>query len=412
MEFKIITTYPKKRTYAYQLKAILQFDSDELATKAYRSIIGSTMAGQLMPCKTYHVDNYLVLCAYEETFDQLIEFLKNLDPADADNTARTHFWDSFFHSDNWADIVDAAYDYFHDCFPEQTDWEDDNYLFQFTYRKTTFFAEMPDSSVDGTKVKFYADEDGTEFLFAIGLTDDPRKIIDDFIGKQKPAGESKVTPESAMFAAMKDIDFAKALPKDTERKLKGIANLFFQSWLKDASVFGVEASDDIAAFNWVEASLYHQQVPGEHRLRLRHRRHPPGKNRLRGRCRALPRIPRTSHPGLSPGGRRRARPGNPQEVPRGTPRQGRTPHRLPPVRSHRNQEKNLILLSPWLTPVHSAAKNALSCGQSLSIGPPGFCRGAPFRNPGKSPGTSRELPRYPPELPGGCSRLSPGGYHQ
>ena len=253
MEFKIITTYPKKRTYAYQLKAILQFDSDELATKAYRSIIGSTMAGQLMPCKTYHVDNYLVLCAYEETFDQLIEFLKNLDPADADNTARTHFWDSFFHSDNWADIVDAAYDYFHDCFPEQTDWEDDNYLFQFTYRKTTFFAEMPDSSVDGTKVKFYADEDGTEFLFAIGLTDDPRKIIDDFIGKQKPAGESKVTPESAMFAAMKDIDFAKALPKDTERKLKGIANLFFQSWLKDASVFGVEASDDIAAFNWVEA---------------------------------------------------------------------------------------------------------------------------------------------------------------
>ena len=254
MEFKIITTYPKTRTFAYQLKAILQFDSDELATKAYRSLIGSTMAGQLMPCKTYHVDNYLVLCAYEETFDQLIEFLKNLDPADADNTERTHFWDSFFHSDNWADIIDAAYDYFHDCFPEQTDWEDDNYLFQFTYRGTTFFAEMVGSSVDGSKVKFYADEDGTEFLFSIGLTDDPRKIIDDFIDKQvKPAGESKVTPESAMFAAMKDIDFAKALPKDTETKLKGIANLFFQSWLKDASVFGVEASDDFADIKWVEA---------------------------------------------------------------------------------------------------------------------------------------------------------------
>ena len=56
-----------------------------------------------------------------------------------------------------------------------------------------------------------------------------------------------------MFAAMKDIDFAKALPKDTERKLKGIANLFFQSWLKDASVFGVEASDDFADVKWVEA---------------------------------------------------------------------------------------------------------------------------------------------------------------
>lgn len=254
MEFKIITTDPKERTYAYQLKAILQFDSAELATKAYRSLIGSTMAGQLMPCKTYHVDNCLVLCAYEETFGQLIEFLKNLDPADADNTERTHFWDSFFHNDNWADIIDAAYDYFHVCFPEQTDWEDDNYLFQFTYRGTTFFAEMHDSSVDGSKVNFYADEDREEFLFAIGLTDDPRKIIDDFIDKQvKPAGESKVTPESAMFAAMKDIDFAKALPKDTETKLKGIANLFFQSWLKDASVFGVEASDDIAAVNWVEA---------------------------------------------------------------------------------------------------------------------------------------------------------------
>lgn len=254
MEFKILTTYPKTRTYAYQLKAILQFDSDELATKAYRSLIGSTMAGQLMPCKTYHVDNYLVLWAYEETFDQLIEFLKNLDPADADNTERTHFWDSFFHNDNWADIIDAAYDYFHDCFPEQTDWEDDNYLFQFTYRGTTFFAEISDSSVDGSKVKFYADEDLEEFLFAIGLTDDPRKIIDDFIDKQvKPAGESKVTPETAMFAAMKDIDFSKALPKNTETKLEGIANLFFQSWLKDATLIGVEASDDIAAVKWVEA---------------------------------------------------------------------------------------------------------------------------------------------------------------
>ena len=69
-----------------------------------------------------------------------------------------------------------------------------------------------------------------------------------------PTGQlHKVTPETAMFDLMGKIDFSKLIPKDTEKKIKGIANLFFQSWLKEATIIGLEASDNVETVKWVEA---------------------------------------------------------------------------------------------------------------------------------------------------------------
>ena len=55
-----------------------------------------------------------------------------------------------------------------------------------------------------------------------------------------------------MFEIMGDIDFSKRLPAATVKKIKSIAGLFFQSFIKEATLIGVESGDGGDYMKWLE----------------------------------------------------------------------------------------------------------------------------------------------------------------
>ena len=263
MKFDIIATQEYSRA---DFSAILAFGSPEHARISAKAINDSQWANTqrvtLGQSGAFQVGTHVMFNTYGVyAYGKIIDMLKKLAVPSTESDLYSSMWNSLVDPDApYSEARDFVILFFTKVLPGATAEALEggkDHMFAITYRNKKFIAEMYWSTPEGPRILFFTEENNTsdpDFAFYEGSEDieDIRKIFDDFIDKQKPAGESKVTPESAMFAAMKDIDFAKALPKDTERKLKGIANLFLQSWLKEATLIGVEASDDIAAVNWVE----------------------------------------------------------------------------------------------------------------------------------------------------------------
>ena len=122
-------------------------------------------------------------------------------------------------------------------------------LIQFSGKWTARAAE---DRIAGLPVEDLYEDSGS--FFAVGKFLAINVYSDEVYGEILAAlDDEKVTPETAMFDLMGKIDFSKLIPKDTETKLKGIASLFLQSWLKEATIIGLEASDNVETVKWVEA---------------------------------------------------------------------------------------------------------------------------------------------------------------
>lgn len=249
---KFITLAEHEHSHA-DFAGIFEFHNNGLAKAAAHAINESQWVnakGRVQEGHTgaFQVGNYVVFNSYsEQAFAGISKLVKDLHAPEAEREA---LWDEF-----WASLCDEntpyikarelAVDYLTQVLPDATvkkaDAETD---ISIKYNGTQFIAQLDWNGPDSCIMVFI---DSKSTLSAFDIYDDTADVKQAFDLHVKG-----VTPETAMFAAMKDIDFAKALPTNTERKLKGIANLFLQSWLKEATLLGVEASDDIAAVKWVE----------------------------------------------------------------------------------------------------------------------------------------------------------------
>lgn len=250
---KFITLAEHEHSHA-DFAGIFEFHNNSLAKAAAHAINESNWVnakGRVQDGHTgaFQVGHYVVFNSYsEQAFAGISKLVKDLHAPEAEREA---IWDEFWESlcDENTPYLKArefAVDYLTQVLPGATvkkaDAETD---ISIKYNGTTFIAQLDWNGPDSCIMVFI---DSKTTLSVFDIYDDTADVKQAFDLHVKG-----VTPETAMFAAMKDIDFAKALPKNTETKLKSIANLFLQSWLKEATLVGVEASDDIAAVNWVEA---------------------------------------------------------------------------------------------------------------------------------------------------------------
>lgn len=241
---------------------IFEFHNNGLAKAAAAAINDSQWAnakGRVQEGYTgaFQVGHYVVFNSYsEEAFAGISKLVKDLHAPEAEREA---LWDDF-----WTSLSDAntpysaarelAVDYLTQVLPGATvkkaDAETD---ISIKYNGTTFIAQLDWNGPDSCIMVFIDSRAASANLSVFDIYDDTADVKQAFDLHVKG-----VTPESAMFAAMKDINFSKALPKNTETKLKGIANLFFQSWLKDASLVGVETICEIESVKWVEACFLYK----------------------------------------------------------------------------------------------------------------------------------------------------------
>lgn len=227
---------------------IFEFKSNGLAKAAAAAINDSQWAnakGRVQEGDTgaFQVGHYVVFNSYsEEAFAGISKLVEDLHAPEAEREALwDEFWESLSDEDTpYIKARELAVDYLTQVLPGATvkkaDAETDIFI---KYNGTQFIAQLYWDGPDSCIMVFIDSRAASAHLSVFDIYDDTADVKQVFDLHVKG-----VTPESAMFAAMKDIDFSKALPKNTETKLKGIASLFFQSWLKDASLVGVEASDD------------------------------------------------------------------------------------------------------------------------------------------------------------------------
>ena len=260
MKFDIIAT---QRHSQCDVAGIFQFKSEALAKTAAEAIndspwVNSKDRVQLGYTGALQVGNCVVCNAYSEVaFANIRKTVESLNSEEEIKELWKDLWDSL------NDVTEPYYvarkhavDYFRKVFPDATVKTDPESEHKFTlkYRGETFTCSLhyDDDDEQDSRIILYKG-DTCKFPLDISLerdndTDAVKKIFSNSIDPETPG----VTPETAMFDLIKTINFSKNLPAAAENKIKGIASLFFQSWLKEATLVCVESSDNLEIIKWVE----------------------------------------------------------------------------------------------------------------------------------------------------------------
>ena len=266
MKFDIIAT--QEHSHA-DFSALLLFSSAYLAKHSTKAINDSEWANTQKLTRgesgAFQVGKYVMLNTYsKQAFENISKLVKSLpDTFPPCQEELKELWEDLWDSLNddtepYSVTREHALDYFKEAFPDATVETDPEFEHKFTlkYRGETFTCSLHHDEYDDrdSRIILYKG-DTCKFPLDYSLERDNdtkavKKIFDDSIDPVT----HRVTPETAMFDLLKTIDFSKNLPKATERKLKGIANLFFQSWLKEAKfLFDVEETDEIDDnLHWLE----------------------------------------------------------------------------------------------------------------------------------------------------------------
>ena len=263
MKFDIIA---QQKHSSSDFAGIFQFKNETLAKTAVEAINdkpwGNTKGRvQLGYTGAFQVGNCVAFNAYSEDAFAIIR--KTVESLNSEEIELKELWEDLWDSLNddtepYSVTREHALDYFKEAFPDATVETDPEFEHKFTlkYRGETFTCSLHHDEYDDrdSRIILYKG-DTCKFPLDYSLERDNdtkavKKIFDDSIDPVT----HRVTPETAMFDLLKTIDFSKNLPKATERKLKGIANLFFQSWLKEAKfLFDVEETDEIDDnLHWLE----------------------------------------------------------------------------------------------------------------------------------------------------------------
>lgn len=266
MKFDIIDT--QEHSHA-DFSALLAFSSPEHAKESTKAINDSQWANSqsltLGQSGAFQVGSHVMFNTYgEKAYGEIIDMLKKLPVPETEHEIYelySSMWNSLADPDApYSEARDLAILFFTKVLPGATVEALEGpkgHMFAITYRNKKFRAALCWDAPEGPRLKFVPEGNNSsdqDFTIYEG-NEDIRKIFDDFI---EGAKSSRTTPAKAMFALLATTDTSRPLAKATRKKIHGIANLFFQSYLPEATFsdccvdYSSDCSGNSHECEWVE----------------------------------------------------------------------------------------------------------------------------------------------------------------